>query len=293
MGLDYEGLIIRPPTEADSLILQVTVGCSHNKCAFCPAFKMKNFRLKELSTILKDIERLALCPLPIENVFLADGDALITPQKRLVPILEALREALPQLKRVALYGNVRSILRKSLEELKELREKGLSLVYMGLESGDDEVLSEMNKGVDSKGILEASRRVQASDLELSLTLIIGLGGKERGHSHALKTAELLNQINPTHARLLTLMVLENTPLHRKVEEGTFTLLTPMEAVGELRLLVENLNLSDSLFLSNHVSNYLPLWGYLPRDKDLILKVIDEVLASGDEKRLRPEFLRSL
>lgn len=210
--MKYEGMIIRPPSEARSLLVQVTVGCSHNRCIFCPSFKDKRFRIKEYSEIEEDLIEASRYG-AIERVFLCDGDALIIPQRKLVPILEAVKEHLPGVKRIATYGNAKSILRKTPEELVELRALGLSMVYLGVESGNEELLSWMKKGATAGDMVQAGRRVKDSGMTLSVTVLLGIGGREKSGLHAADTAKILTRIDPDYVGALTVMVVPGTPLY--------------------------------------------------------------------------------
>ncbi|MCR4418802.1 MAG: radical SAM protein [Clostridia bacterium] len=292
--MPYEGLIYRPPSEAHSLILQVTVGCSHGACTFCSAYLGKRFRIKEWEEVEEDI-RLAEThyrPL-VERVFLADGNALVMDTERLLRLLERLYRAFPNLKRVGIYGGPRDILRKTPEELRALKEAGLGIIYLGVETGDDELLRAIRKGVSSRQMIEAGRKVVESGIALSVTVIAGLGGPALSERHARRTAEVINAIDPPYLGVLTLMVEEGTPLAEEVRQGRFTPLTPWEVLKELRMLVEGLETTACLFRANHASNYLPLGGVLAREKPRVLAAIDRVLAAQDDRLLRPESLRAL
>lgn len=292
--MNYEGLIIRPPSEADSLILQVTVGCSHNQCTFCPAYKEKRFRIKSDRDIGRDIDLAARrYGDTVRRVFLCDGDPLIMPQERLVWILDLLREKLPRLQRVGIYGNAKSILRKSPDELAMLRQKKLGIVYMGLESGDPVVLERVKKGVTPEQLIEAASRVRHAGMKLNVTVLLGLGGKARSSIHARETMQVLNRMRPNHVGALTLMIVPGTPLHNEAQRGAFELPDKFELVAELRTMIAESQLDNCLFFSNHASNYFPVQARLPRDKQQILQELDAVLASRDEGSLRSEFVRAL
>lgn len=291
--MKYEGLVIRPPSEADSLILQVTVGCSHNKCTFCPAYKAKRFRIKSFDEIKEDIDEASIHSQHLRRVFLADGDALIIPQQRLLEIINYLNEKFPKLTRIGIYGNAKSILRKSIEQLKELKENKLSIIYLGIESGDEETLKNVHKGITCEKMVEAAKRVKEASIKLSVTVLLGLAGTERSIIHAKETARILTDIQPDYIGALTLMIPPEAPLYRKVEEGKFKLPSPFELLQELRIMIAESDLHNCLFFSNHASNYLPVKARLPKDKNSSLKLIDEVLTSGDETLLKPEYLRAL
>lgn len=291
--MQYEGLIIRPPSEASSLILQVTVGCSHNRCIFCPAYKAKRFRIKSLQEIRSEIDDAHSFFPALRRVFLADGDALIIPQARLLEILNHLHLRFPILQRIGSYANVKSILRKSIPELRELRERKLGILYLGIESGDDQTLSAVRKGATFDTIVEAASRVKEAGIKLSVTVLLGVGGKERSGMHALRTAELLTRIQPEYVGALTLMLIPEAPIYSMVEEGLFALPSPFELLGELRTMIAASELKNCLFFSNHASNYFPIKARLPRDKEKCVHMLDRVLAQHDSTVLTPEYRRAL
>ena len=290
-GMHYEGNIIRPPSEADSIILQVTVGCSHNKCTFCGTYKGERFKIKDESVIDQDIRYAARNLSFLRRVFLADGDALIIPQPKLLWIFRRIREDMPWIQRVGLYGNAKSILRKTPEELQELRQLGLGIVYLGLESGDPQVLRDIRKGVGPERLIEAGRRVRDAGLKLSVTALPGIAGRARSLEHARATGEVLSAMDPNYVGVLTLMVLPNTEVGQLARVGRFDLLEPKELLLELREMLAHTNLSRGLFLSNHASNYLPIRVKMPADKDKALQMIDRAL--GGEVSLKPEWMRAL
>lgn len=291
--MEYEGVVIRPPSEANSLILQVTVGCSHNKCTFCPAYKAKQFRIKSFPEIKKDIDEVCSYAPHYRRIFLADGDVLILPQPRLLEILNYLNDKFPKTQRIGTYGNAKSILRKSIDELRELKERKLGIIYLGIESGDEETLKNIHKGATYEKMVEAGKRVKAAGIKLSVTVLLGVAGLTRSMAHAKETARILTDIQPDYVGALTLMIIPEAPLYRMVEEGEFTLPSPFGLLEELRTMIAESDLSNCLFFSNHASNYLPIQARLPKDKDSSLKLIDEVLSSGDESLLKPEHLRAL
>ncbi len=290
----YEGAIYRPPSEARSLIIQATIGCSHNKCTFCGAYKDKKFRIRSFEEIKRDIDEASFIYGPqIRRVFLADGDALIIPFDQLKRILEYMNEKFPMLERVGIYGDAKSVMKKGLKKLEELRDLKLGIIYYGVESGDDEVLKAVNKGADSRKIVDAGRIVVESGITLSCTVILGLGGKERSKIHAEKTGRVLSEIDPKYAAALTLMVVPGTPLYDDVVSGRFQLLDPFEALEELYIMLQNTELSDGWFHSNHASNYLPLKVKMPEEKKDALELIKAVIEERRSDILRPEFLRAL
>jgi radical SAM superfamily enzyme YgiQ (UPF0313 family) len=290
-GMHYEGVIIRPPSEADSVLLQVTVGCSHNKCTFCGTYKGQRFRIKDEAIVDADIRYAAKNLSFLRRVFLTDGDALILPQPRLIRLLTRIREELPWIQRVGLYGNAKSVLRKTVEELEELRELGLGIVYLGLESGDAEVLLEINKGVAPERMIEAGKKVRQAGLKLSVTALLGIAGRERSLIHARATGAALTAMDPNYVGVLTLMILPNTEVGQRVRDGRFELLTQRELLRELREMLFHTRMTRGIFLSNHASNYLPLKVKMPADKEQALHAIEAAISG--EIPLKPEWLRAL
>ncbi len=287
----YRGVVIRPPSEAGSYILQVSYGCSHNSCTFCPTYKGVRFAPRDLGEVLEDIETAARLLPTTERVFLADGNALCLPTQQLTTVLGALRKALPRLRRVGIYANGVDINRKSVEELRELAELGLGIIYLGLESGDDEVLRRVGKRDTSQEMVDAIVKARECGIETSVIVLLGLGGRDGSHEHAVKSAEAVSKMNPEYLSALTLMVVPGTPLHDEQEEGRFVMPTQQGLLEELRLFLECCELSDCIFRTNHASNYLPLKGVLSRDKDDLLHVIDNAVQRP--QLLRPEYMRGL
>ena len=290
--MEYEGIVIRPPSEADSLILQVSLGCSHNKCTFCPTYKGRRFRIKDLAQIKEEIDEMAGYG-PFRRVFLADGDALIIPQPKLVAIFDYLNEKISGLRRVGIYGNAKSILRKSVEDLKELRDRKLGILYLGVETGDPALLEKIRKGATYDQLVEAGRRVKEAGISLSVTVLLGLAGAGDGQKHALATANILSAIDPDFASALTLMVVPGTPLHEDMQAGRFQVPSLFELLEELGTIVAHSNFSRCYFTSNHASNYLPIKARMPKDKEAVVKLIQKIVSAKDKSLLRPEFLRGL
>lgn len=290
-GMHYEGMIIRPPSEAFSILLQVTLGCSHNKCAFCGTYKDTLFTIKDEETIRQDIMFAARYMKRQDRVFLMDGDALIIPQKRLMWILELIEEHLPWVKRVGAYANRKSISMKTSDELKELKAHGLGILYLGVESGDDVTLKHIRKGSTAEQLIEQGRRVKEAGIKLSVTVLLGVGGKERSLIHAKATGELLSKMDPDYVGALTLMIVPGTPLHDEYEKGQFEIPDTRGFLLELREMIANTNLTSGLFFSNHASNYLPIKARLPKQKQEALDLIDTALR-GDIG-LKPEWMRAL
>jgi len=290
--MHYEGLIIRPPSEAYSLLLQVTVGCSHNKCTFCGTYRQKKFKIKPIEQITKDLTE-ARSYGRVEKVFLCDGDALIIPQIRLEELLKLINLNLPTIERIGTYANAKSILKKSVDELKKLRELGLKIIYLGVETGNIELLQKISKGATYSQMVEAARRVKEAGIVLSVTVILGLGGIEKTIEHALDTAKLLTDMDPDFAGALTLMLVPETSLYDDYMAGRFVLPDKFGFIRELYLIIANSNFTNCYFTSNHASNYLPIKAYLPRQKENVLKLIRSVIDEKDMKQIRPEYLRGL
>ncbi|MCF8068902.1 MAG: radical SAM protein [Desulfobacterales bacterium] len=289
--MHYDGNIIRPPSEAQSILLQVTVGCSHNKCTFCGAYKRKRFAIKSDEQIMADIAYAAKHYQDHRRLFLCDGDALIIPQKRLLNILVEIEKQLPWINRVGIYANAKSIKMKTSEELDILKQHGLGMVYMGLETGDDETLSNVKKGVDSKQMIDMGRKIKAAGMKLWLTVLLGIAGTERSTIHAKETAGVLSAIDPDYVGALSVMLVPGTPLYDDYEAGKFNLPDPEGMLRELREMIAGTNLSRGLFYANHASNYLPIKARLPKDREKTLDLIDAALSG--RVSLRPEWLRGL
>ena len=290
--MNYEGEIIRPPSEANSLLLQVTVGCSHNKCTFCPAYKSKKFRIKSLDEIQEDILEASRYR-SIEKVFLCDGDALIIPQERIVQILNLIGTQIKDIKRVGTYANAKSILRKTVRDLIKLREHGLRIAYLGVETGNDELLQKIKKGVTSEEMIEAGRRIKEAGIVLSATVILGLGGIQKSIEHAFDTARILTEIDPDYASALTLMLVPGTLLYSDYISGNFVLPDKFGLLKELAIIIENSSFTNCYFTSNHASNYLPVKAKLPLEREKTISMIYDVIKINDIRRLRPEHLRGL
>jgi radical SAM superfamily enzyme YgiQ (UPF0313 family) len=289
--MHYEGNIIRPPSEANSILLQVTVGCSRNKCTFCGTYTGERFRIKPDSMIMEDIEFAARYARRQRRVFLCDGDALIIPQKRLLKILRAIEERLPWVTRVGAYANAKSLNMKSAAELQALKAHGLGIAYMGLESGDDITLKKINKGASAAYMIAMGEKARAAGLKLSITVLLGIAGRQRSRIHAEQTGRVLSAIDPEYVGALSLMLIPGTPLFDDYQAGEFPLLEPREMLAELRDMIAATNLSRGLFHANHASNYLPIRARMPRDKQATLELIDQALAG--EIALKPEYLRAL
>jgi radical SAM superfamily enzyme YgiQ (UPF0313 family) len=287
----YIGNIFRPPSEADSLLLQVTIGCSHNQCDFCAMYRDKQFRVRKLADIIQDIELATEDYGPdVRRVFLCDGDAFVLSTGVLTAILDRLHECFPELQRVGIYANARDILAKTDEELALLHARRLDIVYLGLESGSDRILKDNHKGATAEQMVKAVNKAQSAGIKASVIYLLGLGGTELWQENALASAKTISQMNPAYLSALTVTVIPGTPLSDRMEAGKFTLPDPAAFLKELRLFLENTNVKATVFRSNHASNYLALAGRLPKDKARLIQEIDDALEHG---RLRPEWSRGL
>ena len=290
----YEGGVFRPPSEASSLIVQVMYGCSYNQCTFCGMYLDKRFRVRPFAEVQEDVQGLSpALKRRVDRVFLADGDALALPAKSMLRILDLLRAELPSLQRVSSYANTHSLLRRTEAELREIREHGLELLYIGLESGDDEVLARTNKGVTSEQIVAACRKAKTAGFAISLTAILGLGGVERSLQHARATGQALTAIDPDYIGILTLMLAPGAPLAEAVHRGEFPLPGPEASLRELREIIAATDVTNAVFRTTHASNYLAIEGNLPEDKPAMLAGLERILSGSGAGLLRPEYLRGL
>lgn len=288
----YEGRIFRPPSEAYSLIVQVTIGCTHNKCTFCEMFKEKQFRVRELDEVLADLDQARKYYRRIDKIFLADGDALVLKTDRLLKILDHIKMLFPECQRVGIYGSSRDILRKTPDELELLRDHGMKIVYLGAESGNPQILEDIKKGATREELIASVRKIEELGIMASVTFISGIGGREMWRENAIDTGTMISEMEPTYASLLTLMLEPGAPLYEDWRNGKFELLTPEEVMQEAKLMLENVNVTKKcVFRSNHASNYLSLKGDLPEDKDAMLKQID--WAMENTQVLKDERFRAL
>jgi len=287
----YEGDIYRPPSEANSLIVQATIGCSHNKCAFCSMYKAKRFRARPVDDVIEDLREARLMYSRIGRIFLADGDALVLSAGKLLRLLVEIRALFPECERVSIYGTPQAVLHKTDAELRALADAGLGLVYLGAESGDDEVLRRVSKGSDSGEIIRAIRKAEDAGLPVSVTFISGLGGLELSERHAAGCAHVIAAARPSYAALLTLMLDPVAPMYQDLKAGAFAFMTPEEIAGETLLLLDLARPeTDCVFRSNHASNYVPLKGTLPRDNDSLIAALRSALAAG---AFKDDFFRRL
>lgn len=288
----YEGQIYRPPSEADAYIVQATVGCSWNACVYCDMYRAKRFRVSALAETLEDLRQAAQHFGPrVRKLFVADGDALVLPLDHWLPLLAAARAGFPALTRVSCYAMARNILEKSADELAQLRQAGLSRLYIGPESGDDVTLKRIAKGSTFDEHAAAAERAHAAGLEISVIVMLGVGGVERSEAHARRTAELITAMNPAYLGALTTTVIPTTPLAQLVKRERFALPDMATMFRELRTIVAEARPTRCTFRTNHASNYLPLAGTLPQDSERIVATIDAAL--DGRVALRPEWARGL
>ena len=288
----YQEPLFRPPSEADSFILQATLGCSWNACTYCAMYRSKRYQVRPLEEVLADIHEAGTrFAAEVRHVFVADGDPLGMNTAHWESILSALATTFPRLRRVSTYATARNLLEKSPEELRRLREAGLSLLYIGPESGDDVTRHRLAKGADVADHIEAARKAHEAGLAQSLIFLLGAGGRERSEIHARASGRLATAMDPRFLSTLTLTVVPGTPLAALEAQGRFELPSVAGLLRELHWFIEEARPSAAIFRSNHASNYLPIGGRLPRDRDSILGAIDEALAG--QRALRPEWLRGL
>jgi len=290
----YEGDIFRPPSEAYSLIVQVTIGCTHNKCTFCSAFSEKHFRVRPFEDVKADFLEMRMYYRRVDRIFLADANAMCLSFDKLMRILNLIKELFPECQRVSAYSRAGDGLRKSPEELKALKEAGLGMVYIGAESGSPQILKMINKGEDRESLIAAVRKYEDAGILTSITFITGLGGKALTHEHAQMTASMINEMRASYVSLLTLMIRGSEPMYQDIQSGKMQLLSLDEILDETKELIEGINLPDDspcVYRSNHASNFLVLKGDLPRDKERFLEEIED--AKNGYGRLRLNFMRRM
>lgn len=279
----YEGSVYRPPSEANSLIVQVTIGCAHNKCTFCSMYKEKRFRIRQLSEIFADLRELRGIYKTVTRVFLADGNALVLKTESLIQIFDYIHDLFPECERISLYASPRDLLNKSEVDLQALKQKGLGILYMGIESGDDSILHQINKGVTAEEMIQAGQKAIQQGLVLSTMIISGLGGGQHWREHAIESAKVLSAIDPQYISLLTLLIEPGTVMAQKVNVGDFELLSPHDVLLETKLLLENLKVTHAEFRSNHASNYISLKGQLPRDLAQLQRTVISALSISEDQ----------
>jgi len=303
--------IIRPPSEWNSYFLPLTSGCSNNTCTFCNFYGCK-LQMRDLDDVKREIDAVVLYrnrgvyvpDIPDivyaishgwdgRKIFLQDGDALVYPTSKLKEALQYINQKLPTVERIAAYATAQDILRINTDDLKDFRKLKLSIIYMGLESGDDEVLKKINKGANSVQMIEAARILKDAGILTSITVILGLGSIEGSEKHALETARVLSEMDPDYVGALTLTLVPGTPLYHDWKQGSFTLVSPFQSLEELKMIIENSNFTNCFFSSMHASNYFSVRGTLPQDKERMLGELQEIIDKGDPFSLRPELLRGL
>ena len=284
--------MFRPPCEANSLIVQVTLGCPHNRCVFCGMYKMKKYRVRDPEEVKADLHKARRMYRHVQSVFLADGNTIAMNSEKLADIISYIRDLFPEAERISSYGGARFLKGKPVEALRRLREAGLDIIYFGLESGDDEILAMMDKGVDSEGMIESARRIRKAGIELSVYVLLGLGGEDLWKQHAENTARVLNAMQPQFIRPRTLALLPGIPLYEEAREGRFREASGETIMHELQVMLEALEIKDAWFLSDHISNYIPVYGHLPEDQEKMLATIEMALENPKEY-LAPRHLTHL
>lgn len=288
----YEGSVYRPPSEAQSLIVQITIGCAHNKCTFCSMFKDKKFRVRKVNEVIEDLDSARRYYQRVNRIFLADGDALVLQNKDLIVILNYIKKLFPECERVGIYGSPQDVLRKTQEELTELLEHGIGIIYIGAESGNDKVLVDIKKGAIRAEIIDSVRKIEASGIQASVTFISGLAGRDGWEEHAIDTGTMISEMEPSYVGLLTLLTEPGAEMYRDIKEGRFKSLSPIEVVKETQLMLENINVTKTcVFRSNHASNYVSLRGNLPQDKEKMLQQLRTVM--NHEHLLKDDKFRML
>jgi len=293
--IEYVNPFFRPPSEAKSFILQATIGCSHNNCTYCAMYRKEEqkFRVRPMDEIKEIIDTATQSDLIDDRVFIADGNALVLSKKKLIEIMDYLKEKNPGIERIRMYANVGDILRQGTSNLKELKEHGLDMVYIGFESGDDIVLERIKKGANHEQTVSASLILKEAGIMNSAMVLLGMGGTDRSLEHAEATGKLLTGCDPEYVGALSLQVRPGAPLFEEMQRGEFELPNKFQLVKELEVLVQNTELTDGYFFSNHISNYLPIKAKFPEDKEKVLAEIRTVLESGDESLLRPDYYRDV
>jgi len=291
--LEYNEPVFRPPSEAYSLILQLTLGCSWNRCAFCEMYSSKKFKVRKEEEIIREIKEVASISTDIKKVFLADGNAMVLSSSKLLRIINEINKAFPRVTRISAYALPKDISSKTDDELKQLSDAGLKLLYVGIESGDDELLRLINKGETFNSSVDGLQKARKAGIKLSVMILNGLGGKNYSLQHAINSAKAINLIQPEFLSTLVLSFPYGEDHFKKRFKGNFKALTTLELIEEMKIFIENLELENSVFRSDHASNYLVLKGNLNRDKQKFLNNINTVLQSPDDASLRPEWTRGL
>lgn len=282
----YEGDVYRPPGEWKSYLLQCTVGCSHNACTFCGMYKNKKYHVRPIEDVLEDINMARMQYGTVETVFLCDGDAIDLPMDYILRVLEHLYRAFPDIRRVTTYAGPRSTMKKTPAELKKIREAGLHRAYLGVETGDGDVLLKRGKGVDAQQMLEAGLALNDAGFDLWDIVLVGLGGKNSYERSGKMTADIVNKMRPKHLSAMTYMPVPGTKMYQEIQNGSFTVQSPEESLLETKLLIEGIELSGLHFTSNHASNYVPVKGTLSEDKEKLVKLLDDIIDREDTTHLR-------
>lgn len=289
----YEGTVYRPPSEANSLLIQATIGCPHNKCSFCSMYKDTRFRIRDVEDIKEDLRAARdYYGEHVESLFFPDGNTIIMKTDQLLEIIRYAKELFPYMKRITVYGSARFVNKKSLADLQRLKEAGLTRVHTGMESGDDVTLERIHKGTTAAEIIAAGLKLKQAGIDTSEYYLVGIGGRERWREHALESARVLSEFSPDFIRLRTFVPIPGTPLFEDYQQGRFELLSPHEALKEIGLLVANLHCEGSMVLSDHVSNYWNVQGCIPEDREMMLDGIAKALQIP-ESRFRPPYLSQL
>lgn len=288
----YIGDIYRPPSEAYSLLVQVTIGCSHNKCTFCNMYKAKQFKVRKPEEVLEDLAWARSHYNRVERIFLCDGDALCLANHKLLVILDYIKEHFPECERVTTYGRATDVIRKTDEELRELKEHGLEMVYIGAESGSQKILDKVNKGETREELIEGVQRLEKAGIKTSVTFISGLAGPDDWQEHAIETGKMIAEMNASYVSLLTLMLQPPAPLLDDYRDGKFKLLTAEEVLAETCLMLQYARPSKPcVFRSNHASNYVSLRGNLPMDNESMIASLKRCMK--DRGLLKDERFRML
>jgi len=292
--MEYDMPLFRPPSEARSLIFQVTLGCSWNRCLFCAMYRTKKFLVRPFEEVEKDVIEMSWRYPNTRKIFLADGDPLAAPADFIIKVLDLMNQRFPKLERISTYAGPTNLKAKTKEELKEFKARKLDVLYLGIETGNDQLLNKIKKGATSKQIIEVSRKAIDAGLRMSTFIILGLGGVDGSHAHAKDSARVANAIDPHFLATLTLMLGPYEKVYEQEIMGDgFKLIDKKQSLQELRWFVEDLTLTNCKFGSEHASNYLPISGTLPRDKEEILRLIDKALADTSSRMIRPEWARGL
>lgn len=286
--MKYYGNVFRPPSEARSLIIQITIGCAHNDCTFCYMYKGEPFVIRPIEDVKNDLIEMSQYTEYFDRIFLADGDALVVKTDYLLEVLKTIRELFPNVNRVSAYATAQDINRKSVEDLKKLYAAGLEMLYIGFESGSDEILKDINKGVTSKDYVEAIKKCKEVGFTTSITIIAGLGGVDKMNENAIETARIISVTNPDYVGYLTMRLYKNTPIYKDYEAGKFKMPDAAQILEEMKIFLENVDSEGTVFRSNHASNYVLLAGTLNRDREDLIQAIDTTLR---KKSFRAEVLR--